>query len=151
MEVTESAPVCPAKEQHALQKIEGAATADNSDICVATSSSTTKEEVEMNTLTRTVEGLKANKNNPEGVKAFELAESVEGEEETDDETDDESDDGEMRQFLQLMNKAERKNENKVRAPVGSRHCCTLDRFAKTNFVDSDLPIQSLSSFKDLIG
>ena len=114
MEVTESAPVCPAKEQHALQKIEGTATADNSDICVATS---LKEEVEKNTLslTRTVEGLKANKNNPEGVEAFELAESVEGEEET----DDESDDGEMRQFLQLMNKAERKNENRVQAPVGS--------------------------------
>ena len=112
MEVTESAPVCPAKEQHAQQKIKGAATAENCDIGVATSSST-REEVETNTLTRTVEGMKAMKNNPEGVEAFELAESVEGEEES----DDESDEGERRQFLQLMDKAERKNEKRVQAPV----------------------------------
>lgn len=111
MEVTESAAAaCPAKEQHHQQKTEGAASTDNCDICVATSSSTTTmEEVETNKFTPTAEGTKAEGKNTEGVKAFELAESVESQEET----DDESDDGEMRQFLNLMNKAERKNQKRV--------------------------------------
>ena len=108
MEVTESAPVCPAKELRDEQKTKDAT--DNCDICVATSSSiTTMEEVDTNKFTTATQEMKAVVNNPEAVKAFELAESVESQEET----EDESDDGEMRQFLNLMNKAERKNQKRV--------------------------------------
>ena len=116
MEVTESSPVCPTKEEHDDQKTKDAATTDkdaatdNCDICVATSpSTTTMEEVDTNKFTAATQEMKAVANNPGAVKAFELAESVESQEET----EDESDDGEMRQFLNLMNKAERKNQKRV--------------------------------------